>query len=331
MNVFGLGIWYLYDILQVFGEKDSVMKHGLTAPVVGPLGIGAGMFTDNQPGVPTGKSPFRWLAYTALAFLPFGFELLVAGDWNGAFAKFMSSILFFLWPIAFIWTGYTVFQALFQPKSVWENGTTRLFPFSYFMDPYGPSSLGPRDVKGGSGGGFFSSMLTIAQTFLPFVAPGVVPAVAAVGAATTATARTVEAAADTATGVIEAFKEPVTQTVSIGTGLIKQIPTVASAIPTIASQVEESIQAQTTPQAIEAAIAASAASKQPMGVLMKGGGIMEDNGLSNSALLTFLGALFGAGAWFGFSRLNKSTELFSNKPNASRRKWDDTPPQPHGL
>lgn len=329
INVFGLGIWYLYDILQIFSEKDSVMKYGLTAPVVGPLGIGAGMFTDNQPGVPVGKSPFRWLAYTALAFLPFGFELLVAGDWNGAFAKFMSSILFFLWPIAFIWTAYTVFQALFNPTSVWEKGTTRLFPFSYFMDPYGPSMLGPRDVKGGMGGGFFSSVLSIVQTFLPFVAPGVVPAVAAVGAATTATARTVEAAADTATGVIEALKEPVTQTVSIGTGLVKQLPAAAAAIPAITSQVGETLRAQTTPEAIAAAAIAASTAGKPM----IGGGLLTKEGtyMEGGVGLGVLGILFAAGAWTGFSRLNKSSGLFSKQSDGTRRKWDDSPPKPHGL
>lgn len=323
VNVFGLGIWYLYDILQIFSEKDSVMNHGLTAPVVGPLGIGAGMFTDNQPGVAVGKSPFRWLAYTALAFLPFGFELLVAGDWNGAFAKFMSSILFFLWPIAFIWTAYTVFQALFSPTSVWEKGTTRLFPFSYFMDPYGPSMLGPRDVKGGTGGGFFSSILSLVQTFLPFVAPGVAPAVAAVGAATTATARTVEAAADATTGVIEALKEPVTQTVSVGTGLVKQLPAAAAAIPALASQVGQTLQAQTTPAAIAAAVAAS---KQPM----TGGGL-EGNRVMEGVGLAGLGILFAAGAWAGFSRLNKSGGLFSKQSDGTRRTWDDSPPKSPGL
>ena len=59
VNLFGFGIWWIYDLIQIFGEKDNVMEHGLTAPFAGPLGIGAGMFRDNQPDAPLSKSPFR--------------------------------------------------------------------------------------------------------------------------------------------------------------------------------------------------------------------------------------------------------------------------------
>ena len=29
INILTLGLWYFYDLLQIFGEKESVMKNGL--------------------------------------------------------------------------------------------------------------------------------------------------------------------------------------------------------------------------------------------------------------------------------------------------------------
>ena len=104
VNIFSLGLWYFYDLVQILGEKESVMKNGLSAPIIGPLGIGAGMFRDNNPNEPLAKAPYKFLAYLILAFLPFGFEFFLAGDSNGAMAKFICTIIFFLWPIAIIWS-----------------------------------------------------------------------------------------------------------------------------------------------------------------------------------------------------------------------------------
>jgi hypothetical protein len=148
INILFLGIWYFYDLIQILGEKNNVMKFGLSAPIVGPLGIGAEMFVDDHPNVPTSKSPFRYLMYMFLLCIPFGFDHLVAGDTPGALAKFLTTFFPLLWAIGIIWTLFSYFRAVFAIRSVFDSGVSRLFPFTVFglMSDYGPSKLGPVNV-----------------------------------------------------------------------------------------------------------------------------------------------------------------------------------------
>lgn len=146
INIFGFGIWYFYDLIQILGEKQSVMKNGLSAPIIGPLGIGAGMFSDNNSGGPFSKAPWRFMAYILLIWLPFGFDFIVAGDTYGAMGKFICTVIPLLWPIAIIWGIINIIRAHFMPKTLFTKGTYRMFPINFFMDSNGPSVLGPFDL-----------------------------------------------------------------------------------------------------------------------------------------------------------------------------------------
>ncbi len=362
VNILGLGIWYIYDMIQIIGDQDNVMNYGLTAPIVGPLGIGAGMFVDNQPTQPTSKSPLRFLAYLALVCLPFGFDFFIAGDINGGFARFITSLIFFLWPIGFIWGSINMFKAFFMPTSVFEEGTSRMFPMSWFMDPKGPSVLGPKDVVGGvtEEGGLVKQILNIVQSFFgPAIGPVIKTAFPAVGAASaaveagalaaTAAAGTVKAAANTATAVIDAAKGPAVTTVGIASGLAQQLPAVAGAVPGIAaavgSQLQDQAMAEITKSATGAASGALAANPalttglataSALGALpkaMSGGGYSgsgEDSYASTALFVLLVGVLAG-GAYMGFKRLNGALPFFKSKKNDQGQERDDTPPQPSGL
>ena len=265
LNVPTLGLWYLYDLIQICGEKQTILKYGLSAPIVGPLGIGAGMFTDDHPGVKTSRSPFRYLAYLCLLFIPFGFDYLVAGDTNGALVKFLSAFIPFLWPIAFFWTIYNFFRAFFMPKHLFDNGMYRFFPFNWFMDTYGLSKLGPIDQPqprpsdncdpGGSKGVFrsifdfefgwiqtvFIPVITkFAQAVINIVLPGVQPAVLATSAAVQ-TGATAAAAAATAAGTAATAAGKVASAAgTLGTGVLEAAYTPAvqttSAISAVAQK-----------------------------------------------------------------------------------------------
>ena len=350
VNIFGLGIWYIYDMLQIIGEQDNVMQYGLSAPIIGPLGIGAGMFVDNQPNVPTSKSPLRFLAYLALVCLPFGFDFFIAGDSNGGMMRFLTSLFFFLWPIGFIWGCFNMAKIALNPISVLEEGTTRIFPFSWFMDPHGPSKLGPKDIvidSDTSGGGFFNVLSgyfnvimgllpTVVQTAIRVAFPAVNPAVEAAATAVqagataaTAAAGTVKVAANAATGIIQAAKGPAIATVGIASGLAQQLPTVAGAVPGIAAAVGSQLQQQATAELSKAAT--SAVGKTMVG----GGGFVEDagNSLASNALFVLLVAVFAGGAYMGFKRLNGALPFLKGKNGGSGngQERNDTPPKPSGL
>jgi hypothetical protein len=171
-NVLTLGLWYFYDIIQVITEREKVEKYGLSAPVVGPLGIGAGMFRNEEAvDEEHSKSPFRFLAYIVLLFFPltFGLEYVVAGDMAGAIFKF---IMNFIPPLGIIYTLASIGQTLFMPKTLFENGTYHVMPASIFLGQYGVEAaglLGPGEgvAQMESGvSGIFRGVYMIIETFL---------------------------------------------------------------------------------------------------------------------------------------------------------------------
>jgi hypothetical protein len=366
VNVFGLGIWWFYDMIQIFGEKDTVMKHGLSAPIIGPLGIGAGMFKDNQPGATTSKSPFRYLIYMFLIFFPFGFDLFVAGDSNGALAKFFSTISILLWPILIIWIIFGAVRALFMPKTLFTEGPDRLFPFSWFMSKHGPSKLGPVDIPigdpdkcdpggGGLGGLIANGLSTIIQSIINIVLPGVVPAVQAVS-------KTVEVGAGAATNIIGAVHDPAVATVSTASSLAQTIPSAISSVPSVAGQVTGQLSAFTDPNKLKQMATTIPAQnsipslpvttpslatlpspalpspaltlRTPSSTLVKtmvGGGGGPDSDISSVALFGLFSLVLIGGCFYGIGRLNKSFLSFSSGNGDKGRERNDTPPKPSRL
>jgi hypothetical protein len=368
VNIFGLGIWWFYDMIQIFGEKDTVMKHGLSAPIIGPLGIGAGMFKDNQPGVSTSKSPLRYLAYMFLLFFPFGFDLFVAGDTNGALAKFVSTISVILWPVLIIWMIFGGIRAFFMPKTLFTEGPDRLFPYSWFMSKHGPSKLGPVDLPIGNpdecdpGGGGLGGLLangfkrmfffipTLVQSAINIAFPGVAPAVQAAS-------KTVEVGAKTATDIISAVHDPAVATVSTTSSLAQSLPSAVSSIPSVAGQVTGQLSSFTDPtklQQMAAAVPAAPIPSLPVPQVptipvpsltlrtpisspttqvlktMVGGG-MPDSDLSSVALFGLFSLVLLGGSIYGIRRLNKSFLSFSSGNGDKGRERNDAPPKPSRL
>lgn len=330
VNILGFGVWWIYDIIQIIGEKENVMKYGLTAPLVGPLGIGAGMFVDDQPDVtPSSNSPLRWMLFFIASFLPFGFDSFVAGDTNGAIAKFFSAIFFLFWPIAIVWTMINIFSVVFTPKAVFESGSYRMFPFTFFMDKYGPNEIGTFDAekeKDGSSGimGFFKVVLpTIVGNVLRIVFPGVFPAAEA---AAVATLGTVEKAAVVADGVLD--------TASQLKGPLQEVVEEAAKLPSVLASAQRGLESTigslgkyTTPEGLSAMAAEAAAAKVAS---QRGGAVLEtfrDSGLESNALFIILIAILGGGTYFAFTRLNNGKSFQRDKKDDGRTR-NDSPPQP---
>jgi hypothetical protein len=336
VNIFGLGIWWFYDICQIVGEKDTVMKHGLSAPIVGPLGIGAGMFVDNQPNATTSKSPLRYLAYLVLMFIPWGFDLVIAGDYKGGLAKFLSTIAFFLWPVLIIWMIFGVFRAFFMPKTLFTEGPDRLFPFSWYLGKHGPSKLGPVDLPIGgedakncdSTSGWFSWLSfipTVIASAVNLVFPGVTPAVQAAS-------KTVEIGAKTASNVIEAASGPAVAAISTASSLAQTVPSAISAVPQIASNVQGQLTAFTDPKTLEQMAIRVPTGLETSSVLksMSGGG-GGDSDIASAALFGLFSFVLLGGSLYGIKRLNTSILSFNSIRNGDKgRERNDTPPQPSG-
>lgn len=208
LNFFTLGLWYFYDIVQVVTEQERVQKYGLSAPVFGPLGIGAGMFRETMAeGESLGKSPLRYVLYVLMLFIPFtfGLEYVVAGDMGGAVFKFLTTLLI---PIGIIYTFMNIIHAVVTPKSLFEGGTYHLFPASLFIGPRGVAAagvLGPKDVPESSEtcsvglGAIFTPFVELLKQAVNNVTAPATAAVGAVAGAVTAGATAVKTGAEVVT------------------------------------------------------------------------------------------------------------------------------------
>jgi TM2 domain-containing membrane protein YozV len=352
VNIFGLGLWYFYDLIQILGEKEKVMEHGLTAPLVGPLGIGAGMFTDSQPDAKPSRSPWRYLLYLALVWLPFGLDSLVAGDTNGAMVKFATNLMFFItWPIILVSMGTAIYRAYGDPKGLFKEGVDRPFPYNWFMGSKGHSVLGPTDVpvlkeEQSLIGSLLGVAAPIIQSTVGTVFPTVAPAVEAV-------ATTVKVGANTARGVIEAAREPAITTVKTGSALVQQVPEAIAQVSQVAKNVTGQLQKFTDPaelakravpglpvipttNSLAGSLGATAGTIAAQS-LMKGGGSvgggLDGSNLAMTGLFVGLMAIMAGGTYYAVKRLNLSLPFINRDTNGNRKgqERNDTPPQSHGL
>jgi hypothetical protein len=341
-NIFTLGLWYFYDIVQIIGDKEKVMNYGLTAPLYGPLGIGAGMFTDNQPDVPKSKSPWRFLLYCMLVFLPFGFDSFIGGDTAGGVIKFICTIIPIFWPILLFWMFYSIGRLYIFPEPLFTEGIDRPFPVGFFVSKKGTSVLGPKTVPepsnfgcDSSSGEFLSilppfvraAIMYMFPTFIPTVQSGLFAAKTGANAASAGftTAKIIaEETADTAKKVSDSTKKIINAATNVATSAASVIPQGVKKGPEIGSNVTGSLLKQFT---------------NPNEILKQVGGsyeMAENSTLSNTVLLAGFGIILMGGVYYGLKRLNNSaTSLFRKDESrldkgGKGRKWDDSPPQPSG-
>jgi hypothetical protein len=173
VNIFTFGYWYFYDLFQSISfNEDEVGKYGLSAPFVGPLGIGSGIFS-NEDGAVKGSGDsstpgsFMFMIYAiAVMIAPFGIDYFIAGDIPGGIFKLIMTFFFFGIG-ALIYSALNIFNLVVYPGDVLCKGTRRYFPFSLFADVnksdvrFTKPGCSPQDDKGSSSGifgGFFGSM-----------------------------------------------------------------------------------------------------------------------------------------------------------------------------
>lgn len=75
----GVGIWWLWDALQVFTEEERVVKYGLSAPFDLMLGIGQGMITDGPTHYEQRSTFSLWQIAAIFGFA--GFDSFLIGKW----------------------------------------------------------------------------------------------------------------------------------------------------------------------------------------------------------------------------------------------------------
>lgn len=139
-NIISLGLWYLWDVLQIIYEGDKVKKEGLSSPFDWIRGIGRGVFMKplakgEKPGV-VYESKKDILIYALLTLTAgiFGLNKFYIGNtWQGiAQIATTFNILTFFFGLA--WALYDTVYILFFTESVIKDGITVPPPYSFFFD-----------------------------------------------------------------------------------------------------------------------------------------------------------------------------------------------------
>ena len=246
VNMMTMGAWYVYDIIQIYKDRESVQKNGLSIPILGAQGIGAGIFTDGKPDkkgddkdAPVVTSPWRWFVFLILVWYPFGLDSFVAGDGMGAMVKFIGTFIPLLWPIMIIWKCIDIYQTYISPTSIWSNGLIRFFPFSFIMNKTYPTKLGPsQPLKPVGQDGILYALGPIGQAVgivaEPIIENALAPVTAVTGAIA-ASAKTLEVAANSTSEIIKAATSTAVPVVKSGSAIVQLAPKAVSALPAIAT------------------------------------------------------------------------------------------------
>ncbi len=130
MNFFTLGFWYFYDVIQAVTEQDDVRTFGVSMPLYGPSGIGAGSFgSEEEPVRSDNGSAGNFLLFCIGSFfLPFGIEYLIAGDIAGFICKLVAT----LFVIGLIYGLINNLKLISNPERVMCEGLPRYPPFTWF-------------------------------------------------------------------------------------------------------------------------------------------------------------------------------------------------------
>jgi TM2 domain-containing membrane protein YozV len=210
-NIFGLGFWYWWDIIQIYKEGAKIRSEGLNGPFDWLQGIGRGVFTplpsDAQSGggaagagtaagadpstaqpVFAAKKSYIVYAFLAIFFGWLGLDKFYLGYiWQGM-AKVLSCFNIFLFLFGWLWVVWDSVYAFFLTDKIMKEGITPPLPYSYVFGTIDPDLFVAKpihpDAKQGS---FFSALcppiiglpnINFGQVYKDVVAPLMIPPIA---------------------------------------------------------------------------------------------------------------------------------------------------------
>jgi len=153
VNVLCFGVWYWYDALQAVWNSDVVKLYGLSVPMLGPKGIGAGVLAKEKPS----KMHWNFLIYSICLIFGgmFGLDSFLVGDNRSGLIRLLSLISVIGAPIAIAWWAYNLFWFFTDTEYTINSNasffgrasgsfTSRLLSFiPSFLIPIIESILGP--------------------------------------------------------------------------------------------------------------------------------------------------------------------------------------------
>lgn len=170
-NCCTLGMWYLWDLIQIWKNGPEIRTDGLASPFDWIRGIGRGVFaplpTEHMAGGGGGgEAPKSYLLYAFLAVC-FGWlgadKFYIGETWQGL-AKLLSVFNIFLFLFGWLWVVWDAFHAFFMTKSIMKTGITAPMPYSFiWSDPISPDifKVGGSPTSQETSGGLFAWLKTV--------------------------------------------------------------------------------------------------------------------------------------------------------------------------
>jgi TM2 domain-containing membrane protein YozV len=202
-NIFGLGFWYWWDIIQIYKEGAKIRSEGLNGPFDWLQGIGRGVFTplpsDTQSGggavgagtaqpVFAAKKSYIVYAFLAIFFGWLGLDKFYLGYiWQGM-AKVLSCFNIFLFLFGWLWVVWDSVYAFFLTDKIMKEGITPPLPYSYVFGTIDPDLFVAKPIHpDAKQEGFFSALcppiislpnINFGQVYKDVVAPLMIPPIA---------------------------------------------------------------------------------------------------------------------------------------------------------
>lgn len=305
-NIFTFGLWYVYDMVQVFSDKQFIKEYGLTKPFTGPAGLALDYFSgvvgkdtlgSSKSGV---TSLILFVAYLFTILAPFGISNFLAGDVDGGIGKFLLSFgvwgLFWV-PFLFIAGFFELYRNLTDPGKMFTEGAIRPTPLTFLMDStgYSPNIMNPASIEASKEKQKVDWYGTFVKPILSFF--GITDP---------------KEILDTAKCQII---PPIEKTVTAATTAASGLTALAATVPQVATEATQKLATFTDPEQLKAA--AEQAAK-----IQTGGGMSSslDTIFVGGLLLLIVGGLFA-------TFLRKTL----TKKNGTEEQRDDLPAQPHLL
>lgn len=317
LNLFTFGAWWIYDIIQIFRDKETVLKSGLNIPALGPAGIAAGVFTDRPgSGKEPVKSPWLYLLYLIVAIFPYslGIDSFIAGDVFGGLFKLTGILII---PLMFILPQKLLewYRIFITPDMFFEKGLPRFPGVNYLIGDWGCHSLAPENYEGLCAGG----LLGFALNLLPLTTGAIDVTLAAPAGAIAAGVSTIKHTVELADSAVKAAQGTLGTVVKAGEA-VRQ----ASALAGQAGQAQQAAigvaMAEARPAAIQSRADADYQRASNEWTARFHGGSQQQDTLSTAALVLVTSLILGGGLYQGGLRIK---QLLRQNGSTTR---DDAPP-----
>jgi len=132
VNLLTLGLWYVWDILQIVDDGARIQKEGLNTPFDWVRGIGKGVFAPSSDAPPSfvAKKEYVFYAFLAICFGWLGADKFYMGEYAQGIVKLISCFNIFVFLFGWFWVAWDAYHAAFRMGDILTDGITPPLPYS---------------------------------------------------------------------------------------------------------------------------------------------------------------------------------------------------------